>query len=269
MARKHTVQRPSLASLVFLAGAASANSLSLSNFQSLTSSVSVQCLYAYNLPIRGCSPSDFGSGATCSEGCITGLQAVQFSVQGFCTNINAASNSLLAEVKGGHILDALCKKDAPLKSTASTPTPPPTKTPPPPQTSSQSKETTSTTSTISTTSITSQPISTTSSVPSTTVTTAVTSAIPTTLTSVTIPSSTSESTTETTNAATSQTTNDQQPTSTSEENLKPTRRPNTQPGSGGGSPFDFVASSKATEFGLTRACITMAIAITFTTLTLI
>lgn len=145
MARKHTVQRPSLASLVFLAGTASANSLSLSNFQSLTSSVSVQCLYAYNLPIRGCSPSDFGSGATCSEGCIAGLQAVQFSVQGFCTNINAASNSLLVEVKGGHILDALCKKDAPLKSTASTPTPPPTNTPPPPQTSSQSKETTSTT----------------------------------------------------------------------------------------------------------------------------
>ncbi|KAL7790615.1 hypothetical protein V8C43DRAFT_306398 [Trichoderma afarasin] len=267
MARKHIVQRPSLASLVFLAGAASANSLSLSNFQSLTSSVSVQCLYAYNLPIRGCSPSDFGSGATCSEGCIAGLQAVQFSVQGFCTNINAASNSLLVEVKGGHILDALCKKDAPLKSTASTPTPPPTNTPPPPQTSSQSKETTSITSTTSTTN---QPITTTtSSVPSTTVTTAVTSAIPTTLTSVTIPSSTSESTAETTNAATSQTTNDQQPTSTSEENPKPTRRPNTQPGSGGGSPFDFVASSKATEFGLTRACITMAIAITFTTLTLI
>ncbi|KKP06307.1 hypothetical protein THAR02_01552 [Trichoderma harzianum] len=266
MARKHTVQRPSLASLVFLAGAASANSLSLSNFQSLTSSVSVQCLYAYNLPIRGCSPSDFGSGATCSEGCIAGLQAVQFSVQGFCTNINAASNSLLVEVKGGHILDALCKKDAPLKSTASTPTPPPEKTP---QTSSESQRTTSTASTTSTTSTTSQPISTTSSVPSTTVTTAVTSAIPTTLTSVIIPSSTSESTTEATNAATSQATTDEQPTSTSEENSKPTRRPNTQPGSGGGSPFDFVASSKATESGLTRACITMAIAITFTTLTLI
>ncbi|KAL5084099.1 hypothetical protein Trisim1_012329 [Trichoderma cf. simile WF8] len=263
MARKHTVQWPSLASLVFLAGAASANSLSLSNFQSLTSSVSVQCLYAYNLPIRGCSPSDFGSGATCSEGCIAGLEAVQFSVQGFCTNINAASNSLLVEVKGGHILDALCKKDAPLKSTTPTPTPPP------PQTTSESKKTTSTTSVASTTSTTSQPISTTSSVSSTTVTTAATSAIPTTLTSVTIPSSTSESTTEATNAATSQTTNDQQPTSTSEENTKPTRRPNTQPGSGGGSPFDFVASSKATEFGLTRACITMAIAITFTTLTLI
>ncbi|KAL6802694.1 hypothetical protein GGI42DRAFT_324977 [Trichoderma sp. SZMC 28013] len=267
MARKHTVQRPSLASLVFLAGAVSGTSLSLSNFQSLTSSVSVQCLYAYNLPIRGCSLSDFTGGATCSEGCIAGLEAVQFSVQGLCTNINAASNSLIVEVKEGHILDVLCKTDAKPRSTTLTPTPPPTKTPPPPQTSSEPKRTTSTTST------TSIPISTTSSVPSTTitttVTTAITSAIPTTLTSVIIPSSTSESTIETTNAATSQATNDEQPTSTSEEQPKPTRRPNTQPGSGGGSPFDFVASSKGTEFGLTRASITMAIAITFTTLTLI
>ncbi|KAL6692970.1 hypothetical protein J3F84DRAFT_350962 [Trichoderma pleuroticola] len=266
MARKRTAQWPSLVSLVFLAGAASAHLLTLSNFQSLTSSVSVQCLYAYNLPIRGCSLSDFTGGATCSESCIAGLQAVQFSVQGLCTNINAASYSLIVEVKEGHILDVLCKTDAKLRSTTSTPTPPPTKTPPPPQTSSELKRTTSTTST------TSIQISTTSSVPSTavttTVTTAVTSAIP-TLTSVTIPSSTSESTTEATDAATSQATNDEQPTSTSEEQPKPTRRPNTQPGSGGGSPFDFVASSKATGFGLTRASITMAIAITFTTLTLI
>ncbi|KAL7955573.1 hypothetical protein V8C34DRAFT_307369 [Trichoderma compactum] len=263
MARKHRVQRPSLASLVFLAGAASGTSLSLSNFQSLTSSVSVQCLYAYNLPIRGCSLSDFTGGTTCSESCIAGLQAVQFSVQGLCTNINAAPNSLIVEVKEGHILDVLCKKDAKPRSTTLTPTPPPTRTPPPPQTSSEPKRTSSTTST------TSILISTTSSIPSTTVTTAVTSAIPTTLTSVIIPSSTSESTTEATKAATSQATNDEQPTSTSQEQPKPTRRPNTQPGSGGGSPFDFVASSKGTGLKLTRASITMAIAIIFTTLTLI
>ncbi|KAL7904246.1 hypothetical protein GGI35DRAFT_463714 [Trichoderma velutinum] len=259
MARKHTVQRPSLASLVFLAGAASGTFLTLSNFQTLTSSVSVQCLYAYNLPIRGCSLSDFTGGATCSESCIAGLQAVQFSVRGLCTHINAASNSLLVEVKEGHILDVLCKSDTPPKSTTATPTPPPSQTPPPPPPESSEPERTT-----STTSTTGDRTSTTSSA----ISKAATSTIP-TLTSVVIPSSASEATTEATNAATSQATNDEQPSSTSDEKPKPTRRPNTQPGSGGGSPFDFVASSKATKFGLSIDSITMAIAITLTTLTLI
>ncbi|KAL7935755.1 hypothetical protein V8C35DRAFT_298156 [Trichoderma chlorosporum] len=279
MARKHRVQQPSLASLILLAGAASGTLLTLSNFQSLTASVSVQCLYAYNLPIRGCSPSDFTHGKTCSESCIAGLLAVQFTVQGVCSNVNTASNSLLVKVKEGHILDALCKAEAPETSSTPTPTPPPKQTlppppppppppsspspppppppPPPPQQPSSEPEHTSTTS---------DPISTTSSVPSQTATTAIS-----TLTSVALPSSTSEPTTETTTTPTSQATIDEQPSSTSEEKPKPTRKPNTQPGSGGGSPFDFVASSKATTLGSFRGSITstMAIAIAFTTLTLI
>ncbi|UKZ78979.1 hypothetical protein TrVFT333_006729 [Trichoderma virens FT-333] len=237
MARTHTAQWSTLTSLLFLAGAASGTLLTLSNFQSLTSAVSVQCLYAYNLPIRGCSPSDFTRGATCSESCISGLQAVQFSVRGLCANISSGSNSLLLQVKEGHILDALCNMDTPQMSTTSAPTPPPKQTPPPPRESSSKPKPESTTS---------DPISTTSSAPSK----AATTTIP-TLTSVVIPSSAGESTAEATNAPTSKAINEEQPSSTSEEKPKPTRNPNAQPGSGGGSPFDFVAISKATNLGLT------------------
>ncbi|KAL7946938.1 hypothetical protein V8C42DRAFT_319219 [Trichoderma barbatum] len=259
MAKRHQVQRPSLASLVFLAGAASGTLLTLSNFQSLTSSVSVQCLYAYNLPIRGCTPRDFIGDATCSESCIAGLQAVQFTVRGLCSNVNSADNSLLKQVKEGHILDALCKADTPQMSSTAAPTPPPTQTPPP-QESSEPSEPSEPESTAS------DPISTTSSAPPE----ATTSAIP-TLTSVVIPSSTSESTIETTSAPTSQATNDEQPSTSSEEKPQPTRKPNRQPGRGGGDPFDFVATSKATKFGLFGGTIYVAttVAFAFTTLTLI
>ncbi|KAL7789152.1 hypothetical protein V8C37DRAFT_218922 [Trichoderma ceciliae] len=268
MARNHAVRRRSLAILVFLVGTASGALLTLSNFDGLVSSAPIQCLYAYNTPIRGCTPSDFVGDATCSESCIEGLQAVQFTVRSLCANVDAASNPVLKQIQAGNILDFLCKTDTLQISTASTPVSHSAttlktstkQTPPPSPSSSKPQSTTNRASHFTTTNF-------------STLTEAATSALtfPTpdlSTAPAVVPSLTSESTNETTVAPTSQTMNGEQASSSREEPSKPTRPPNTQPGSGGGSPFDFVAVSTAVTFKLSGASITTVMAIALTALTL-
>lgn len=253
----------SLSSLILLAGTASAALLTLSSFEGLGSPAPVQCLYAYNSPIRGCTPHDFVSDATCSESCIQGLQAVQFTVRSLCANVNTASSPLLKQIQAGNILGALCKADTTQKSTTSASAS---------HTSTTLKTTTKQTSsrpqsTISSAShLTSTKLSTTTEAATSTTTS--TTAIPST-TSVEVSSSTSKSTTEATITPTSQTTTSEPATSSSERPSKPTRPPNIQPGSGGGSPFDFVASNTATKFKLSKGSITTVIGIALMALTLI
>ncbi|RFU81516.1 hypothetical protein TARUN_675 [Trichoderma arundinaceum] len=263
------MRRLNLASLALLAGTASGAHLTLSNFEDLVSSAPIQCLYAYNTPIRGCTPGDFARGSTCSEPCIEGLQAVQFTVRSLCANVNTAFNPLLKQIQAGNIVNVLCKTYTPHIRTSSEPISHPettlmtstTQAPPPSEASPKPP---------STTSDASHETVTKPSTPTKAITSAVTSTTSeSSVTSTKAPSSTSESTGMNTIAPTSQTTNDDQASSTSEEPSKPTRPLNSQPGSGGGSPFDFVAIGTAARFGLSGGCITVAIAITFTTLTLI
>ncbi|PTB38131.1 hypothetical protein M441DRAFT_60412 [Trichoderma asperellum CBS 433.97] len=262
------MQQLSLANLVFLVGTASGALLTLSSFEGLASPAPLSCIYAYNAPIRGCTAGDFGKGTTCSESCIEGLQAVQFTVRSLCAKVSSANNPLLKQIQAGNLVAAICSAGTPASTPTSTPastpaSPPATtlqtstrQTSPPPQVppTSQSPSDVAPPSTS-----TQGPVSTeaaSSAVASTTPDHSITSAA--------VPSSTIESV-----ARTSQTSVDQ-PSSSSEEPSKPTRpiNPNAQPGSGGGDPFDFVAISAATKFNFPETLITVATAITATLATL-
>ncbi|ETS03749.1 hypothetical protein M419DRAFT_128163 [Trichoderma reesei RUT C-30] len=241
----------------------------------LTTAVPVQCLYAYNMPIQRCTPDDFSIGASCSQSCISGLQAAQFTVRGLCFSVNAPANSLLKQIQDGHIVDVLCGVNkAPIPTTPASVVPPKT-TPPIPAPSSNPDAPRPIFSTLSTSTTQSQTTSS-SALPEATTST------PTSETSSTSTesqdSTTSEaasslptaSTTEDASSPTPQPSNDDQPSSSTRNTKpKPTRPPNLQPGSGGGSPFDFVASSRATNLELAGGSIAFAIAIASATLALL
>lgn len=255
------MQQISLTNLVFLIGTASGALLTLSSFEGLASPAPLSCIYAYNAPIRGCTADDFAKGATCSETCVEGLQAVQFTVRSLCAKANAANNILLQQIQAGNLVAAVCKTSTPASTPISSPattlqtstiqTSPPSQASPTPQSSSAD---------------TSQVISTQQPVSTEAASSTAASATPDhSTTSATVSSSAIESATPTSQTSV------EKPSSTSEEPSKPTRpiNPNAQPGSGGGSPFDFVAISKATRFNLAETFTTIAAAIALATLILI
>ncbi|KAL3956005.1 hypothetical protein ACCO45_008851 [Purpureocillium lilacinum] len=87
-----------LVDVVFLAGTASGTVFSLSNFQMLSGgSVPLNCILAYNTPIRGCRIRDFTE-KTCSEECRDSLNEVQNNVQASrqhvdCSDANARDDN--------------------------------------------------------------------------------------------------------------------------------------------------------------------------------
>ncbi|TFB06018.1 hypothetical protein CCMA1212_001422 [Trichoderma ghanense] len=271
----------SLAHFALMASTASGALLTLSNFQGLTTSVPVQCLYAYNMPIQRCTPADFAAGASCSQSCIAGLQAAQFTVRGLCFSVNAPVNSLLKQIQAGHILDVLCgPKKAPIPITTPS-VAPPKQTPPVPAPLPTSKTTP--------TGVAPRPIFSTLSTSTTPTQATSSSALAEATTSITTSeasststesradtaseaasSSTTTSTTEDPSSPTPQPSIDDQPSSsTRTAKPKPTRPPNSQPGSGGGSPFDFVPASRATQLGLAGGSVAIAMAIASTALMLL
>ncbi|KAL7895886.1 hypothetical protein HDV63DRAFT_406098 [Trichoderma sp. SZMC 28014] len=256
------MQQISLTNLVFLIGTASGALLTLSSFEGLASPAPLSCIYAYNAPIRGCTADDFAKGATCSETCVEGLQAVQFTVRSLCAKVSTANNILLQQIQSGNLVAAVCKTSTP---PASTPISPPATTlqtstiqtspssqasPTPQSSSSDASQVTST----------QQPVSTEAAS-----STAASATPDHSITSAAVSSPAIESATPTSQTSV------EKPSSSSEEPSKPTRpiNPNAQPGSGGGSPFDFVAISKAARFNLAETFTTIAAAVALATLILI
>ncbi|KAL7919615.1 hypothetical protein ACQKWADRAFT_190886 [Trichoderma austrokoningii] len=239
MTRYRAMQQLSLANLVFLIGTASGALLTLSSFEGLASPAPLSCIYSYNAPIRGCTAGDFSKGATCSESCVEGLQAVQFTVRSLCAKVSFANNPLLQQIQNGNIVAAVCSTDAPASTPISLPATTLQTSTRQTSPSSQALPTTQSPSdSASAVTSTQQPVST--QAPSSA---AATSTPDQSITSAAASSSAIESATQTSQTSV------EKPSSSSEEPSKPTRpiNPNAQPGSGGGSPFDFVAISMATK----------------------
>ncbi|KAL7804894.1 hypothetical protein V8C44DRAFT_342215 [Trichoderma aethiopicum] len=262
----------SLAHFALMASTASAALLTLSSFQGLTISVPVQCLYAYNMPIQRCTPDDFSVGASCSQSCIAGLQAAQFTVRGLCPGVNAPANSLLKQIQDGHIVDVLCGANKAPAPTATASVTPPKQTTPKQTPSPSSEAPRPVFSTLSTSTTPAQATSS-SALPEATTSTTTTAASSTSAeseadsTSEAAPSATTTTITEDDSSPTSQPSdNDQTTSSTRTTKPKPTRPPNSQPGSGGGSPFDFVAVSRATKAGLAGGFFSVFMAVASSTM---
>ncbi|UKZ64200.1 uncharacterized protein TrAtP1_005421 [Trichoderma atroviride] len=270
MTRYRAMQQLSLTHLVFLIGTASGALLTLSSFEGLASPAPLSCIYAYNAPIRGCTANDFARGATCSETCVEGLQAVQFTVRSLCAKASTANNPLLQQIQNGNLVAAVCKTNTPASmpipspattlqtstiqtstiQTSTIQTSPPSQASPTPQsTSDGASQVTST----------QQPVSTEAAS-----STAASATPDHSITSVAVSTSAIESATQTSQTSV------EKPSSSSEEPSKPTRpiNPNAQPGSGGGSPFDFVAISRAVKFNFAETFTTLATAAALVTLIL-
>lgn len=267
MTRYRAMQQLNLANLIFLVGTASGALLTLSSFEGLASPAPLSCVYAYNAPIRGCTPDDFGKGATCSESCVEGLQAVQFTVRSLCAKVSSANNPLLRQIQTGNIVAAICSTDTPASTPFSSPpattlqtstiqTSLPSQASPTPQSPSDgASQVTST----------QQPVSTEAASSAAASSAAASTTSDHSITSAAVPSSAIESVTQTSQTSV------EKPSSSSEEPSKPTRpiNPNAQPGSGGGSPFDFVAISTATRFSFAETLTTLATVAALATLILI
>ncbi|KAH8894869.1 hypothetical protein GQ53DRAFT_820541 [Thozetella sp. PMI_491] len=89
--------------------AATTSALSLSSFQSLTSSgVSISCIVVYNQAIQGCTPVDFTKGNSCSTACVNGLAKTEANIQVVCDGDGVSASSVLGHALLGDLVNLLC-----------------------------------------------------------------------------------------------------------------------------------------------------------------
>ncbi|KAF1849433.1 uncharacterized protein K460DRAFT_354282 [Cucurbitaria berberidis CBS 394.84] len=249
------MQNPSLRAvivgLVALAGTTSA-SVSLASFIPRIDNLPAQCASVYNSRIDGCTPDDFKPTATCSAVCVQGLAKITEAVIARCKDVDVGETSIIGVFQNGLGIQALCPG-----------------------------VTVTTISSIASSTRAAVPTST-RAVASTTLTTPTTSTASTTSTPSTSqtkdgqlsstssggllidPSATGTFTTSTVNAPP---TSAGQPGASSTGNsnaVKPSQVPNSQlsnTDSGGGSPFDVVATGLAGRLQVTDVCTATLLAI--------
>ncbi|KAF5130414.1 hypothetical protein E5D57_006752 [Metarhizium anisopliae] len=66
-------------------------------------SLPLECAFAYNTPLQGCSMEDFGEGKMCSSTCIDNILAVETKIQDSCALARTGSNSLLDQAQQGRL----------------------------------------------------------------------------------------------------------------------------------------------------------------------
>lgn len=102
-----------------MAGSASAGSLKLSDFESISNkSFPANCIQAYDTPLSECTPDDFTGGKACSAACKDSVQQAQGFIQASCTDLSADSESLLSRGQKGNLVAVLCRDVAEPQSKA-------------------------------------------------------------------------------------------------------------------------------------------------------
>lgn len=99
-----------LSHLLLAAGYASASTLVLSNFEDISSKVTVSssCRSAYNTPLTNCDFDDFGDNA-CSSKCKSSILEAQSNIQSDCADVTVDSSSLLSRALKGELVQVTCK----------------------------------------------------------------------------------------------------------------------------------------------------------------
>ncbi|KAF4994108.1 hypothetical protein FGRMN_6023 [Fusarium graminum] len=97
-------------SFLLMAGTASAGSLKLSDFESVSDkSFPSGCVLAYDTPLSQCTPSDFTGGKACSAACKDSVQQTQGFIQASCGGVTTDSESLLSRGQKGNLVAVLCR----------------------------------------------------------------------------------------------------------------------------------------------------------------
>lgn len=249
MSRRSTTRRI-CAQLLAMAAATSARSLTLSDFELITSNaIPLHCITAYNLPLLGCNKSDFAKDRSCSTSCLISVRAVEAGIQIACYNVNPDPSTLVGQAVAGKLAEILCPGET--STTTSTrvvtrtvgsftaiPTPTTPRTTP-----ATSRDITSTAPTLATTTSENQESETQTTTESPTPETQPTETLETTETSTDAPTTLVVTTTLTPPQTTSaqQTARPTQPTQQDDSNESP-----------GGSPFDPVIANLGSRQGVSR-----------------
>ncbi|KAF4981464.1 hypothetical protein FZEAL_2707 [Fusarium zealandicum] len=97
-------------SFLFMASSAAAKSLTLSDFESITSSsFPLDCVQAYDTPLSHCLPGDFTGGKACSAACKDSVSQAQGFIRDSCSGLSADAESLLARGQKGNLVMVLCR----------------------------------------------------------------------------------------------------------------------------------------------------------------
>ncbi|EUC51105.1 hypothetical protein COCMIDRAFT_80083 [Bipolaris oryzae ATCC 44560] len=104
-----------------------AQTVSLSAFIPRIDNLPSACNTVYYSAISGCVPGDFQPGATCSAACVRGLNQITDSVKKRCANVDVGELSLIGVFQNGLGIASLCpgvtvttiKSDSPTTSTQS------------------------------------------------------------------------------------------------------------------------------------------------------
>ncbi|CAJ0550708.1 Ff.00g106380.m01.CDS01 [Fusarium sp. VM40] len=97
-------------SFLLMASSASAGSLMLSDFESISDkSFPSNCVQAYDTPLSQCTPADFTGGKACSAACKDSVQQAQGFIQASCGEVSASSESLLSRGQKGNLVAVLCR----------------------------------------------------------------------------------------------------------------------------------------------------------------
>jgi hypothetical protein len=95
-----------------------ASAVSLTDFQKLTVKVTLACDVAYDRTIPSCTVDDFKTGATCSSGCVSGLNQIASGVVDSCSGTVVGSSTLLGRIFSGAIVSSLCPNNGQSTSAA-------------------------------------------------------------------------------------------------------------------------------------------------------
>lgn len=102
---------PSLPSVIIGLAALAAplsTAVSLASFIPRIDILSSQCSTVYNAQIAGCTAEDFKPAATCSAACVQGLVKIEEGVKKNCANIDVGETSIIGVFQNGIGIQALC-----------------------------------------------------------------------------------------------------------------------------------------------------------------
>ncbi|RMJ14548.1 hypothetical protein CDV36_005794 [Fusarium kuroshium] len=126
-------------SFILMVGSAAANSLTLSDFESISSpNAPVNCVQAYDTPLAQCTPGDFTGGKACSAACKDSVRQTEAVIQQTCSGVSSDEESLLYRGQRGELVAVLCRdmdepqteNPEPEPEPVSTPAPAPAPAPP-------------------------------------------------------------------------------------------------------------------------------------------
>jgi hypothetical protein len=104
--------------ILLLAQLTAATDISLSSFTPRIDNLPSACRAVYTTAIDGCVASDFAGGATCSVQCLAGLVRIGVSVKTGCRDVDVGETSIIGVFQNGLGVAALCPNNKQSPSTS-------------------------------------------------------------------------------------------------------------------------------------------------------